>query len=156
MPKCIMLIGVPAAGKSTYIEANLKSNEIVHSTDAIIEQLARDWGYTYDEVFTDLIKFADRAFWDGISASIENDQDIVIDRTNLSVKGRKRFFDFLRNAAYEVEAIVFPTPEESEWKRRLASRPGKTIPAYVLKSMASSYEAPSEAEGFTSITYINA
>jgi predicted kinase len=155
MPKCIMLIGVPASGKSTHVSKYL-SNSDVHSTDNIIEQIARGWGYSYDEVFGDLIKFADRAFWDGIAASAENGHDIIIDRTNLTVKGRKRFFQFLREHDYEFEAVVFPTPDEAEWKRRLASRPGKTIPANVLKSMQGSYEAPSMNEGFTDITYTNA
>lgn len=156
MPKCIMLIGVPGSGKSTYIRNTFSGSDFsVQSTDNIIQDIADDWGYTYDEVFSELIKFAERAFWDCISDSAAAGKNIIIDRTNLSVKGRKRFFDFLKSQNYEFEAVVFPTPEESEWKRRLASRPGKTIPSHVLKSMQGSYEAPTEAEGFTTITYIN-
>jgi gluconate kinase len=48
---------------------------------------------------------------------------------------------------------VFKTPAWPELKRRLASRPGKTIPRKVVKSMIHNFEQPSEEEGFTEIWY---
>jgi gluconate kinase len=52
---------------------------------------------------------------------------------------------------YEKIAIVFPTPDEDELQRRLASRPGKTIPEYILGPMIESLEYPEMDEGFDSV-----
>ena len=162
MPKCIFLVGVPAAGKSTYVDATFFFNDrdpeyfSIQSTDAIITDIAAEYGYTYDQAFNDLIKFADRVFWDGIIHCAEHGISMVIDRTNLSVKSRKRIIDMIKTHDYELEAVVFPTPEASEWQRRLDSRPGKTIPKHILESMAKSFSVPTETEGFNKITIIDA
>jgi gluconate kinase len=50
-------------------------------------------------------------------------------------------------------AVVFRTPEPEEHSRRLASRPGKVIPDHVLQSMVSTFEIPTEEEGFDEIWY---
>jgi gluconate kinase len=52
---------------------------------------------------------------------------------------------------YEHIAVVFKTPEKEELDRRLASRPGKNIPAHVMRSMIEHFEMPSEEEGFKEI-----
>jgi gluconate kinase len=48
---------------------------------------------------------------------------------------------------------VFKTPEADELKRRLESRPGKSIPDHVIKSMIDNFEMPTEEEGFKEIWY---
>jgi len=153
MPKCTILIGVPASGKSTWLS---KQGEIdrtmVISTDNIIEHVANDYGMTYDQAFPDLIKFAEKVIWQSLEDSAYFEDNVIIDRTNLSVKSRKRFIRALQG--YEFEAVVFPTPDLIEWDRRLNSRKGKTIPYNVLQSMAKNFEMPTEAEGFSTITYI--
>ena len=150
MPKCTFLIGVPGSGKSTWFDKNQVGTLI--SSDDIIESIASEYEMTYNECFQDLIKFAEKAMWRNLELCAEDQEDVVIDRTNLTVKSRKRFMNFLKG--YTFEAVVFPTPEEMEWRRRLNSRPGKTIPADVLASMSKNFEPPSEAEGFSKVTYI--
>lgn len=154
MPKCTFLIGVPGSGKSTWLKEQGKlERTMIISTDNIIEDVADRYDLSYNEVFQDLIKFAEKLMWRSLEDSAYFQDNIIIDRTNLSVKSRKRFMRMLDG--YEFEAVVFPTPDPVEWERRLNSRPGKSIPENVLKSMARSFEAPSESEGFSSIIYIN-
>jgi predicted kinase len=150
MPKCTFLVGVPGSGKSTWFEKTQVGQLI--SSDEIIESVAAEYEMSYNEVFQDLIKFADKAMWRNLELCAQDQEDVVIDRTNLTVKSRKRFMNFLKG--YEFEAFVFPTPEETEWRRRLDSRPGKTIPAHVLVSMLKNFESPTEKEGFSKITYV--
>ena len=150
MPKCTFLIGVPGSGKSTWFDNNQEGTLI--SSDDIIESIACEYEMTYNQCFQDLIKFAEKAMWRNLELCAEDQEDVVIDRTNLTAKSRKRFMKFLPD--YEFEAVVFPTPEETEWRRRLDSRPGKTIPADVLVSMIKNFEPPSESEGFSKITFI--
>lgn len=154
MPKCTFLIGVPGSGKSTWLaQQGELENTMAISTDDIISQIAHEYEMTYDEAFWDLTKFAEKVMWRSLEDSAYFEDHIIIDRTNLSRKSRARFIKFLQG--YEFEAVVFPTPESEEWNRRLNSRPGKTIPLNVLQSMAKNFDEPSEAEGFSKITYIN-
>ena len=153
MPKCTILVGVPGSGKSTWRFANRKSI-LTASTDKIIESTALAHGMTYNEAFRDPINFAEKAMWRLLTMAMMHQQDFVIDRTNLTVKSRAKFIQKLKLHRYEIECVVFPTPEPEEWKRRLDSRPGKTIPQEALDRMVASYEVPTEAEGFSKITFI--
>jgi predicted kinase len=92
--------------------------------------------------------------WNDLPQAAEEGIKIYIDRTNLGVRARKKFIDFLKPYGYTFEAIVFPTPDETEWHRRLDSRQGKTIPDYALESMRNSYEVPTPSEGFDKIINI--
>lgn len=155
MPKCVMLIGVPGSGKSTWFEDNyssqLKEYEVI-STDDIIDFVSLFYGMTYDESFSDLIKFAEKAMWKQLESASKFKDNILIDRTNLTVNSRRKFLRYLEG--YTFEAVVFPTPDKQEWERRLDSRGGKTIPKRVLDSMVASMELPTEEEGFSKITYV--
>jgi len=146
---------MPASGKSTYVKQawHIGPPQVV-STDNIIEEIAAEYGYTYDEIFSDVIKFAEKVFWDDIEAAIDEGFDIAVDRTNMSVKSRQKFFNALKQHRYEFHAVVFRTPEETEWRNRLAGRSGKTIPEHVLTSMHNNFEMPTIAEGFTSVVEV--
>lgn len=155
MPKCVILIGVPASGKTTWIKEQERFDDTwVMSTDDIIEEIAEFYGMTYDEAFSDLIKFAEKVMWSEMKMAAEDGDMIYIDRTNMSEKSRKKFIDFLKPYGYTFEAVDFETPEKDEWERRLNSRVGKTIPKNVLKSMEDNYEMPLKSEGFDKITFI--
>jgi predicted kinase len=155
--RIIMLVGVPASGKSTWTEKEFQGECSIISTDNIIQDLADDQGKTYNDVFQKYIKVAEAMMWQEFDSVVSNGcYPIVIDRTNMTVKSRGKFFErlknFHRNHGYEIEAVVFKTPEETEWNRRLNSRVGKTIPQHVLESMARSYEQPRLTEGFTKVS----
>ena len=157
--RIVMLIGVPAAGKSTWIEKEFQGDCHVVSTDNIIQAVADDEGKTYNEVFLTFSKATESMMWSDFDIYVSGGYDpIVIDRTNVSPKSRRRFFERLRifhkGHGYTVEAVVFNAPETTEWRRRLDSRPGKTIPENILMSMLASFQVPSESEGFSKITYI--
>lgn len=154
-----ILVGPPAAGKSTWIQKEFQGECHVVSTDDIIQEIADDEGKTYNEVFQKYIKAAEAIMWQEFDRMINGDYSpIVIDRTNMNVKARVRFFERLRNFhkghGYKLHAVVFPKPDDVEHARRLNSRPGKTIPPEVVRSMLASFQMPTEAEGFESVTII--
>ena len=157
MPKCIMLVGVPASGKSTWCRRKIIT--YVASTDNIISEVASNYGMTYDEGFKELIGFADKVMWRTINACMMRQLDFTIDRTNLTAKARKKFIDKLKLHRYEIECWVFPEVgsealSHEEWKRRLNSRKGKSIPQEVLDKMIDSYEIPLKSEGFDNIIFL--
>ena len=160
MPKCTILVGVPASGKSTWHRIKFGDYSTnVASTDKIIETVASEYGMTYDEGFKELIQFAEKIMWRQITTYLMRGNDFIIDRTNLTAKSRAKFIQKLKLHRYEIEAVVFPEVgsealSKEEWKRRLDSRPGKTIPQEALDRMVDSYEIPLESEGFTRITFV--
>lgn len=153
MPKCTILVGVPGSGKSTWFEKNKTATTAPVSTDNVIEFLGSLYGFTYNEIFSETIRFADMVMVKRMLWNAEQGNDLVIDRTNMGKRHRKQFIDKLKKYGYEFECVVFPTPDSKEWERRL-NRPGKTIPQEAIDRMVASYEEPTEEEGFTKITFL--
>jgi predicted kinase len=140
-----MLIGVPGSGKSTWIgEQYWASDCVLVSTDKLIDLEAGRQGKTYNDVFKDYISEATRLMNEDIQAAVEAGRDIIWDQTNTSRKSRKT--KLAQVPGYHKIAIVFDTPDEDEWQRRLDSRPGKSIPRAVLKAMADGLQLPTEDE----------
>ena len=154
MPKCTILVGVPGSGKSTWYDNNKTATTAVIGTDNVINFLAGLYGFTYNEIFKETIRFADMVMVKQLLWNAERGNDVVIDRTNMTKWSRKQFIDKLKKYGYEFECVVFPTPEPEEWKRRLDSRPGKTIPQDAIDRMVNGYDVPTEDEGFSNITFV--
>ena len=150
MPKVYMLIGVPASGKSTWLANQEWAKDIpVVSSDRFIDEYAAKEGKTYNDVFADYVKIATRLMDNQVEICKANNTDIIWDQTNISAKSRKSKLAKLEG--YEKIAVVFKTPEPAELSKRLASRPGKNIPANVIDSMIDNFEMPTEEEGFNEI-----
>jgi predicted kinase len=150
MPKLYMMIGVPGSGKSTWIQQHNHAGTMVASSDAYIDRKAEAEGKTYNDVFDKHIKAANQHVQQVAQEAFSLGLDLIWDQTNLNRKSRASKLAMVPDH-YEKIAVVFPTPDKDEWKRRLDSRPGKTIPPNVLMGMASTLEQPSSDEGFDRI-----
>lgn len=150
MKQAYILIGLPGTGKSTWCYDNADGEVI--SSDNVIEHVAEEYGMTYNEAFSYIIDFADMIAKRHFNNAVKYQSNIVIDRTNLSKKSRRRFIEPLKKAGYTIHAVSFPIP--SDWEKRLTQRPGKTIPVNILDSMRKVYEEPSLDEGFDSIEVV--
>lgn len=150
MPRCYQLIGVPGAGKSTWITAQPWAQHcVIVSTDNHVEAQAHREGKTYNDVFHDFMPRAVKLMAEDIVQAREAGQDIIWDQTSTTVKSRQRKFNMLPD--YEHIAVVFATPNAEELNRRLASRPGKNIPWNIMQGMIKHFEEPTEEEGFSEI-----
>ena len=153
--KCYQLIGVPCAGKSTWIKNQIWALGLtVVSTDTFVEDYARKVGKTYSEVFKEYMPTAVDLMAEQVISARKHGHTIIWDQTSTSIASRRRKFNMLPN--YKHIAVVFKTPEKAELERRLASRPGKTIPLDVVEQMAFdlTMEPPTEDEGFSKIWYV--
>lgn len=152
-----ILVGPPGSGKTTWVEKTFQGECFVVSSDNIIQAVADDEGKTYDEIFPTYVKVADQMMWSDFDLYISGGYNpVVVDRTNMNRKSRARFINRLRTHRndYKIHAVVFPKPEDAEYERRLNSRPGKTIPENVIKSMLQSFQMPTLDEGFDTCTVI--
>ena len=152
MPKCYQLIGVPGAGKSTWVKDQVWALGLsVVSTDNFVEAYAKEQGKTYNEVFKDYMPVAVKLMANQAKICQANGLDVIWDQTSTTINSRRKKFNTLPN--YEHIAVVFRTPDSDELAKRLASRPGKNIPYEVMKSMIDHFEMPTEEEGFKEIWY---
>lgn len=150
MNKLYVLVGVPGSGKSTWIANQEWAKDIpVVSTDRFVEEYAAKMGKTYSEVFDEYIPTAVRLMANQVLICKANKLDIIWDQTSTTVGSRKKKFNMLPD--YHAIAVVFKTPEKEELDKRLAGRPGKTIPDHVMRSMINGFVMPTEEEGFKEI-----
>ena len=153
MPKCYQLIGVPGAGKSTWIKNQEWMQDMpIVSTDPFVEEYAKEQGKTYSQVFADYMPVAVKLMANQALICQANNMDLVWDQTSTTQVSRLRKFNTLPK--YDHIAIVFRTPDRDELDVRLASRPGKHVPKTVIDDMIANWEEPTLEEGFSEIWYI--
>jgi len=153
MSTCYQLIGVPGAGKSTWIKDQIWALGLtVVSTDAFVEDYARECGSTYSEVFEEYMPRAVELMANQVVFAREHGHTILWDQTSTTVKSRARKFNML--PGYEHIAVVFRTPNLDELKERLANRAGKDVPWPVVQGMIDGWEEPTLEEGFKEIWYV--
>ena len=153
MAKCYQLIGVPGAGKSTWIKNQEWAKDCaIVSTDMWVDLEAERVGKTYSEIFDEYMPHAVKLMANHVELARDKNMDIIWDQTSTSVGSRRKKFNMLPD--YEHIAVVFPTPEMEELKRRLASRPGKNIPSHVMVQMIRSFVMPTLDEGFAEIRVV--
>jgi predicted ABC-type ATPase len=155
---CEVMVGLPGTGKSTLVNRMYDiENTFLYSTDDEIGRRAAFNGMSYDEGFSEFIEPATKYMNEMLDIAIRSKQDIVWDQTNLGVGKRKKIINRMKQAGYQIRGNCIIPPENevdvAEWKTRLASRPGKTIPENVLNSMLMTYTLPFIEEGFDMITF---
>lgn len=153
--ECIVLVGLPGSGKTTYVE-NINSDNKFHiaSTDNLIDKYANENGLTYTEAWNLLsvsktvnLKTIEEKMFSEFMEAVNAKKDIIVDRTNMSIKSRKKFLSKL-SSDYVKKAVIFNI-DDTELKNRLSKRyeeTGKYIPIYVLNMMKDSYEEPTAKE----------
>ena len=135
----------------------MPEDTFVYSTDTAVERMCAEAGMTYDEGFKTFIRDAEKECKEGLRNAMDQHRDIVWDQTNLSAKKRKSIitrFDQHPNNYSKFLVNFFHTKEEHVpiLAKRLASRPGKTIPKEIVAAMVESYEKPTYDEGWEHIT----
>lgn len=151
-PILYVLVGIPGSGKSTWVENQEWAKDCAYiSTDKLVEEEAKRKGSTYNEVFHDYMKEATTLMCEEVIAARASNQNIIWDQTSTTVKSRAKKLRML--SKYKKIAVVFGVPAPEELDRRLASRPGKSIPKHVVNQMIDGFVVPTEEEGFDEIWY---
>jgi predicted kinase len=157
-PEAIILSGIPNSGKSTFIKELLKEKDyVILSTDNLIMETFPE--LDYDNAYA-------RVQEKGIFNSLEIEMDkrlkeackerknIILDRTNLTKKIRRKWFNKIPDKYYVKKSINFIMIEELMEKRNIKrSKEGKTIPNEVLKNMLQRYTL-SGTDEFEIVEYI--
>lgn len=154
MKKLYVMVGVPGAGKSTWIaEQKWKDDCVVVSTDEFVEDYAKEVGATYSEVFDDYMPRAVELMSEKVVRAREAGKDIIWDQTSTTIATRAKKLRMLPD--YHAIAVVF-RPDKDTVMRRVIARgtSGKVIPNHVVHKMMDNWEEPTEEEGFKEIWYV--
>lgn len=147
-PVVIMLVGLPASGKST-IRTKLNTlfpgvfNNV--SIDDYIEDVMAREGKRYREVF-------DANIWNArvhtdteIELLTEAKMHVIWEGANLKASARrKKLTEF---DGYHKIALIAEQPDQKEWERRL-EQAGKEFPISMLLEMERTFVYPTKDEGF--------
>jgi len=152
----ILLVGLPASGKSTYI-SKMKGKYIIVSNDLYVEKIAKKLNLTYTEAFDkinrdDVLSNTRKEF----DKAIKKNKSVIVDNTNMNVKERS-YFTKSTSEDYKRIAIIFKI-SDSELRKRLDKRgkeTGKIIPDEVIEKMKARYDPPTTKEGFDEIKTIS-
>lgn len=137
MPECVILIGLPASGKSTFYRERFAG--------------------THDHVSKDLMRNARRPEERQqrlIAASLASGRPVVVDNTNPRRADRAPIIDTARRYGAEVVAYVFDT-EAGDALRRNRARPGsERVPDVAIFTVRKRLEQPDYSDGFDRIYHV--
>lgn len=161
-PLLIMLVGLPASGKSTFADklcdymaishfgynsSNPSTDFRVIGTDRVIDAISNVTKLTYNELFSykEIYRVAERAMHISLSNHLFAKYSVIWDQTNLTKNSRKLKLEKVPSDYYKI-AVVIDEPKDLDF--RLGNREGKNIPDEAIAYMKKSYEEPTLYEGF--------
>lgn len=146
-PVVYMLIGPPGIGKSTYIKETLLpyGEYTVVSTDDIFEEKGKKLGLSYNEAFIEFdFKEVEKEFFVKLKIAITERQDIIIDRTNMALKFRRKVLNLFPKEYIKI-GILFDFSNREKLDAQLSKRlseTGKYISKKTVDRMLESYKEP--------------
>lgn len=133
-PQLVLLMGIPASGKSTFAALHMPHGHVRISLD-MLHTRAKE-----AKMFSDALSMR---------------QDVVVDNTNVLQAERQRFIGPAKEAGYEVTGYFFRSVI-SECLRRNALRTGNArIPDVGVIARSQALELPSLEEGFDRLYYVS-
>ena len=142
-PLLIVMSGLPNTGKTTLARhLQDKLNGRIFSSDDLVERKAQEQRKTYDDVYEETIREAEREYQYMLRSFLEDARNLnvpaIVDRTNLTREQRRNLREL---AAGRLCFIVYMET------RFDVHRPGKTIPADVIENMVRKLQPPEDNEG---------
>jgi predicted kinase len=129
--ECIILVGLPASGKSSFFRERFAG--------------------THDHVSKDLLRNnrqPQRRQAQLIADSLSLGRSVVVDNTNPSVGERAAIVRIARAHGAEVVGYFFPTEAADALRRNRAREGRERVPAVAIFTTRKRLEPPSLAEGF--------
>jgi tRNA uridine 5-carbamoylmethylation protein Kti12 len=148
MIKAYLLVGYPGSGKSTWAREKVKAkkdNMVIVNRDSLRTMFKGT--YEYEQEIEPLVKSAAE---NAVTAALDYSYNIIIDETNLTVEGRKRWVGFLKTEAWiqsqplSVEVVHF-TESQMNVPNRMTDDPRGCTEEHwrkVITKMKEDFEEP--------------
>lgn len=145
--KLYLTVGFPGSGKSTWCEQKTKEDVIIHSSDALREELLGDVNAQdkNTDIFTELHR--------RVKDDLKEGKDVVMDCTNINRKRRMAFLNELKKIPCEKICVFFAVPFEICMERNNAR--DRVVPEEVMWRMYKSFSIPCKNEGFDDVIMID-
>ena len=141
----ILLIGIPASGKSTFRENNFPEAVIINPDSFI--------GYTKEDPWTPNVvmkawKKSDELLEEYI---FDGKEKIIFDATFVSPKRRKKYIKIAKKYNIKISAIYIKTSFELAIERNKKRDPYRMVPENTMLKMYKQLIPPSKEEGFDEV-----
>lgn len=146
--KFVMLVGLPAAGKSTYAKSLVENGFEWVSSDNLREELFNNVNACSSEENQKVFKEMENRTLNFLNSGIS----VCYDATNLNAKKRERLLSKLPDDIYKQCVVIVP-PYETCLERN--SKRERIVPNKVMDRMIKSFDPPSYEEGWDMIRIIN-
>lgn len=137
MTQFIMLVGLPASGKSSYakrfFDYRVIESDAYRKKNYGDEKVQGDNTKLFEEIHKDILKY------------LESGKGVVLDATNLTYKNRKSLLDKIPNGVAKA-CILFATQYKICLERN--STRERKVPEHVMERMYKSFEVPLYSEGW--------
>ncbi len=155
-PELIMLVGIPACGKSTLSKEYLEKGYRILSSDELRLQIAEDYGWSpYDkEIAGELNGMVFERVRKLTYQMLKEGKSVVLDATNLGRKKRKNFVSHIRRVNCNKKCILFITPKDICIERNSKREGIAKVPDDAMKKMLCNFECPNYWEGWDEIVPI--
>lgn len=143
MNKFVMLVGLPASGKSKMATRYKEKGYVVHSSDAIREELYGDSQIqrNHNKIFSTLHQ--------RVKKDLTTGYDVIYDATNISAKRRVQFLKELKDIECHKTALVMATPYNNCVKND--NLRANSVGWQVIFKMLKSWQLPCYNEGWDEI-----
>lgn len=151
--RLILMMGIPGAGKSTFIKNHIASDGIIISRDAIRFNMLKsneDYFSKENEVWDEYVKALKKAI------KCEWYTDVVADATHLNAKARNKVLNAISDVLNDVEVYVLYVDVDLETAlKQNSQRTGRAlVPESAIRNMYASLQIPNKAEGYNRFGYI--
>jgi predicted kinase len=129
--ECVILIGLPASGKTTFYRER--------------------FAHTHTHVSKDLLRNtrnADRRQEELIAESLSQNHSVVVDNTNASIEIRARLIALARAHRATIIGFYFPTLPAEALRRNRARHGRERVPDVAIFAIRKRLEPPALDEGF--------
>ncbi|KAK1325837.1 hypothetical protein QJS10_CPA01g01137 [Acorus calamus] len=149
----LMMVGLPASGKSTWAEKWVKDHPekryVLLGTNLVLDQMKVP-GLTrksnYGERFDWLMDRATGIFNALLARAAKTCRNYILDQTNVYKNARKRKLkEFINHR--KIALVIFPTPDELKFRaRKRFTEMGKEVPAEAVNEMLANYVIPTSKD----------
>ncbi|WP_373070632.1 AAA family ATPase [Sulfurimonas sp.] len=156
-----ILVGLPCAGKSTWIEQNFPNSHVISRDDTVSEIGKRHNVYTYDEssyledTNEDISREVDALYNQLIKESFEINLPVIIDNTSVTISKRKKWIDKYKDT-HNVYAVVFLKSYQQviDCNTKRTKSENKTVDHETILKQMINFRIPMLNEGFCEVKYV--
>ena len=144
-PVFICIVGIPGAGKSTYVEKYKSEGYVIHASDKLRAEMGDETDQSHNTEVFEILN-------NRIKDDLLNGKNVVCDATNLRRRNRIHLINMIRRTNCYKKCIVVATPFE-ECICNNASRERK-VPEDVMFRMYTNFQMPCKEEGWDEVEVV--